>query len=75
VTEVLGDEPGVAELLPQPGRGGVAQGVGSNVLLDSGPRGGTVDDVGKGRLLEPPASEPAEDWIGRVRVTAVAQRP
>ena len=36
VAEVLGDEPRVAELLAEPGRGGVAEGVRGDVLLDPG---------------------------------------
>ena len=50
VAEVLGDETGVAELLAQPGRGGVAQRVGGDVLLDPGARRGAADDVGEDRL-------------------------
>ena len=51
VSEVLGDEAGVAAFLPQPGRGGVAKRVGGDVLLDPGSRRGASDDVGEDRLL------------------------
>ena len=51
VSEVLGDEAGVAALLPQPGCGGVAKRVGGDVLLDPGSRRGASDDVGEDRLL------------------------
>ncbi len=44
--EVLGDEAGIAALLPKPGRGSVAQRVGGDVLLDPGARSGASDDVG-----------------------------
>jgi hypothetical protein len=36
VAEVVGYEPRVAGRLPEPGRGGVAEGVGSGALLESG---------------------------------------
>lgn len=52
---------GVATLLAQPGRGGVAQRVGGDVLLDPGSRRGAPDDVGEDRLLQASAGEPAED--------------
>ncbi len=75
VAEVLGDEAGVAELLAQPGRGGVAQRVGGDVLLDPGARRGAPDDVGEDRLLQASAGEPAEDRIGRPGLPRVAQLP
>jgi len=41
MSKVVGDESGVAELLPQPGGCGVAQRVCADVLLDPGARGGS----------------------------------
>jgi hypothetical protein len=75
VSKVLGDEASVAELLTQPGRGGVAQRVRGDVLLDPGARGGAADDVGEDRLLQPPALEPAEDGVGRFGLARGAQPP
>jgi hypothetical protein len=75
VAEVLGDEAGVATLLAQPGRGGVAQRVGGDVRLDPGSRRGAPDDVGEDRLLQASAGEPAEDRIGRLGLPGVAQLP
>lgn len=51
VAEVLGDEPRVAELLAEPGRGRVAERVRGDVLLQSGALRGAADDVGEDRLL------------------------
>jgi hypothetical protein len=75
VSEVLGDEAGVAELLPEPGRCGVTQGVRGDVLLQSGSPGGAADDVGEDRLLEASAGEPAEDRVGRRGLARFAQLP
>ncbi len=75
VAEVLGDEAGVAELLAEPGRGGVAERVRSDVLLDPGALSGTTDDVGEDRLLQPPALEPTEDGVGRFGLARSAQPP
>ena len=44
MAEVLGDQPRVAELLPRPGRGGVAERVGGDVLLEAGALRGALDD-------------------------------
>src|SRR5712692_9758131 len=49
VTKVFGDEAGVAQLLPEPGRRGVAQRVRGDVLLDRGALRGSPDDVGEDR--------------------------
>ncbi len=73
VAEVLGDEPGVAALLPEPGRSGVAQRVRSDVLLDPGALGGAADDVGEDRLLQASAGETAEDRVGRRGLACVAE--
>lgn len=75
MAEVLGDEAGVAEFLPEPGRRGVAQRMRGDVLLDPGALRGTTDDVGEDRLLEAPAGEPAEDGIGRLGLAGVPQLP
>lgn len=75
MAEVLGDEARVAELLAQPGRGCVAQGVGGDVLLEPGPLRGAADNVGEDRLLQSSALEPTEDRIGRLRVVSVGQPP
>ena len=64
VAEIGGDEAGVAGLLAQPGRGGVAERVGGDALLDRGPLGGAADDRGEDRRLQALALEAAED--GRV---------
>ena len=61
VAEVLGDEARVAELLAEPGRGGVTERVRGDVLLDSRPFRCTADDLGEVRLLETSAGEAAED--------------
>ena len=74
MSEVLGDEAGVAALLPQPGCGGVAKRVGGDVLLDPGSRRGASDDVGEDRLLQAGAVEPAEDRVGWPRLPGVSQR-
>jgi hypothetical protein len=66
VSEVLGDESRVTQLLAQPGRGSVAQRVRGDVLLDPGALRGATDDVREDRLLQPPALEPAEDGVGRL---------
>jgi hypothetical protein len=75
MTEVLGDEAGVAALLAEPGRRGVAQRVRGDVLLDRAALGGATDDVGEDRFLQASAGEPAEDGIGRLRLAGVAQLP
>jgi hypothetical protein len=75
VTEVLGDEAGVADLLAEPGRGCVAQRVGGDVLLDSGALGGAADDVGEDRLLEASARKPAEHGVGRLGLSGIADVP
>ena len=75
VPEVLSDEPGVAELLAEPGRRGVAQRVRGDVLLDPSALRGATDDVGEDRLLQPPTLEPAEDGVGRFGRTRGAQPP
>jgi hypothetical protein len=64
VAEVCGDEPGIAGLLAEPGRRGVAERVGSDALLDRGLLGGAADDRGEDRRLQPLSLESAED--GRV---------
>ncbi len=73
VAEVLGDETRVAELLAEPGCGGVAQRVRGDVLLEPGPLRGAADDVREDRLLESSALEPTEDRIGRLGVAGVGQ--
>lgn len=55
MAEVLGDQPGVTRGLPQPGRGGVAQGVRGHVLGQAGAPGTARDDVGQDRRLKLPA--------------------
>jgi hypothetical protein len=75
VTEVLGDEAGVAALLAQPGCGGVPKRVGGDVLLDPGACGGAADDVGEDRLRQASAVDPAEDWVGRLGLSRIAQVP
>src|SRR5436305_1294233 len=57
VAEVLGDEAGVAQLLPEPGRGGVAKRVRGDVLLYPGTLRGSPDDVGEDRLLQASTGE------------------
>lgn len=47
----------------------------SDVLLYPGACGGAADDVGERRLLKASACEPAEDRVGRIGMTAVAQPP
>ena len=61
VAEVGGDEAGVAGLLAEPGRGGVAEGVGGDALLDRRPLGCTADNRGEDRRLQSLALEAAED--------------
>jgi hypothetical protein len=73
VAKVLSDEAGVAELLAEPGRGGVAKRVRGDVLLDPRALRGATDDVGEDRLLQPPALEPAEDGVGRLGIAGVGQ--
>jgi hypothetical protein len=51
VAEVLGNKARVAELLAEPGRGRVAEGVRGDVLLESGALRRAADDVGEDRLL------------------------
>src|SRR3954454_7120632 len=48
VAEVLGDEARVAELLPEPGRGGVSQRVRRHVFRDRSACRCATDDVGEG---------------------------
>ena len=73
VAEVGGDEAGVARLLPQPGRGGVAERVRGDALLDLGSLGGAADDPGEDRRLQPLALEPAEDRCVRGRAPVGAE--
>jgi hypothetical protein len=61
VTEVLGDEAGVADFLAEPRRGCVAQRVGGDMLLDPSALRRATDYVGEDRLLQASAREPAED--------------
>ena len=61
MAEVFGDQARVSELLAEPGRGGVAECVRGDVLLESGPFRGTADDLGEDRLVEASAVEAAED--------------
>jgi hypothetical protein len=75
VAEVLGDEARIAELLPEPGRGGVTQRVRRNVLRDASACRCPTDDVGEGRLLQTTTGEPAEHRVGRIRLATVAQLP
>ena len=75
VAEILGDEAGVAELLAEPGRGGVAQRVGGDVLLDPGAPGGAADDVGEDRLVQTSPGEPADDRVGRRGLAGVVELP
>jgi hypothetical protein len=65
LTEVLGNEAGVADLLAEPGCGGMAQRVDGDVLLDPGALRGAADDVGEDRLLQASTRETAEDRVGR----------
>ena len=65
VTEVLGDQAGVAGGLAQPRRRGVAQRVCGYVLRDPGARARTADDVGEDRRLKPSAVKAAEDGVRR----------
>jgi hypothetical protein len=65
VTEVLGDQAGVAGGLAQPRRGGVAQRVCGHVLCDPGARCRPADDVGEDRRLKPGAVKTAEDGVRR----------
>lgn len=73
MAEVLGDEARVAQLLAEPGRGGVPQRVRGHMLLDPGALRGASDDVGEDRLLQPSALEPAEDGVGRLGLARGAQ--
>jgi len=75
MAEILGDEAGVAELLPEPGRRGVAQRVRGDVLLDPSALRRATDDVGEDRLLQASAGKPAEDGVGRLGLAGVAQLP
>ncbi len=61
VAEVLGDQACVAEFLAEPGRGGVAERVRGDMLLESGPFRCTADDLGEDRLLEASSMQSAED--------------
>ena len=61
MTQVLGDEACIAELLPQPGRGRVTERVRRDPLLEARALSGAVDDCGERRLLKAAAGEPAED--------------
>ena len=67
VPEIVGDETGVAKLLPKPRGGGVPERVSRDRLLESGSRRCTVDDRCERRLLEPTTGEPAEDRVLRSR--------
>jgi len=53
VSEVGGDEAGVACLLAEPGDGGVAERVRGDALLEPGALGCPADDVREGCLLQP----------------------
>jgi len=75
VAEVLGDKAGVTKLLTEPRRGGVAQRVRGDVLLDPGALRGATDDVGEDRLLQPSALEPAEEGVGRFGPARGTQPP
>ncbi len=63
MAEVGGDETGIAGLLAQPGRGGVAERVGADGLLDSGSLGCAPDQRGEDRRGEPFAGKAAEDGV------------
>jgi hypothetical protein len=73
MAEILGDEAGVAELLPEPGRGGVAERVRGDVLLYPGTLRGSPDDVGEDRLLQASTGETAEDRVSRRGLACVAE--
>jgi hypothetical protein len=49
----------------EPSRGGVAQRMGGDVLLDPGALRGSPDDVGEDRLLQASTGATAEDRVGR----------
>ena len=72
VAEVLRHKSGIAGILTEPGRCRVAEGVSGHVLVESRARRGAPDDVGEDRLLEASAGEPAEDPVGRVGLSRVA---
>ena len=61
VAEVLRDQSGVSELLPQPRRGRVAKRVRGDVLFESGSFRGAANDLSEDRLLQTSAGEAAED--------------
>ena len=73
VTEVFGDEAGVTKLLTEPGRRGVAQRVGGDMLLDTSALRGAADDVGEDRLVQASAGKTADDWVGRCGLARVAE--
>ena len=75
MAEVLGNEAGVAALLAEPGRRGVAQRVRGDVLLDPSALRRATDDVCEDRLLQASAGKPAEDGVGRLGLGGVAQLP
>lgn len=61
MAEIFGDEACVPELLAQPGRGGVAERVRGDMLLESCPFRRAADDLGEDRSLKPSAVETTED--------------
>jgi hypothetical protein len=75
VPEVLGDQSRVAELLayqsPRYGRWAWAV----TYLSDPGARGRPADDDGEDRLRQASTGTPAEDRVGRLRLTSVAEVP
>jgi hypothetical protein len=75
VAEVLGNEAGVAALLAEPGRRGVAQRVRGDVLLDPSALRRATDDVGEDCLLQASAGKSAEDGIHRLGLAGVPQLP
>ncbi len=53
----------------------MAQRVRGHVFVDSGASRSTPDDVGEDRLLQPPPGEAAEDRVGRLGLSRLADAP
>jgi hypothetical protein len=75
MAEVLRNESGITDLLTEPGRCSVAEGMSRHVLVEFRARCGAPDDVGKDRLLEASAGEPTEDRVSRLGLPAVSEVP
>ena len=73
MAEVFGDQARVAGRLAKPGRGGVAQGVGGDALLDPSALRRASDDPGEDRGLQAPAAQAAEDRCLGPRLGFLAQ--